>query len=1017
MRHRLLIATAIISLVFSNSSIALEEAPGDACTAAEENFTIQVGGPETTGVLRFLRCNGTNWENYITLKDDQVSIGIGAATADSVGLVTIGQNAGRGITAPNTWGSVAIGYRALGGDSSSPANGNRNVAIGGDAMGRWSSGQNNTAVGADVAFYCLGGSDNTFVGARIGDSGCPSLSDNTVIGSSSAHMADSAIGNVLIGSGVGNAVDDQILSGNILIGYNIEPQTSPSASNELNIGNALFGDLTGAASNGAGTARIGINSNAPAATAALDVSGTNLGFLPPRNTDPNTNITSPAPGLIAYDITDNALQYFNGTTWVSLTGGLSAASPGQVCSVAGSFGTNDYQLLVCDGFQWAEFMKVENTGRSLVQIAQDTGACIPDKIGRLSYDGIDSWEYCDGSAWVPFERAGGGGAGIPTEAASLVPSDGVTNGFGKSVSVSGDVVLVGYDPTTAEHAAYLYTLQDNGSWPQSIKLTACMINLSACGNGNQGEFAASVSVSGDTAVIGAAEDGGVGASYIFQRGINGVWKGLTRLTASDVDYVNYSWDKFGAAVSIDGDTIAVGAKDNPEKGFSAGAGYVFTLQDDGSWLEQIKLLAADGAAYDEFGSSVALSGGTAVIGAPLDDDKGTSSGSAYVFSRQSAQSTGISYVGSAFAEGYGTSNLIVDFTNLTGGSASAPSEGDFAVVFYAIGSTNDFPPIGVATPGYTIEQNLFVNDSFDTNFLVAYKRLITTDTSVTLTGGDIAFNRKAAFVHIFRGVDSASPLDVPSTASTTPNTVRANPPAITPVTPGSWVVAGGGGVSVRTTERYGSPDLDGFVEFHNDISDSVIIGSGYIENVSGLTNPAQFTIVSADSIGFSSAAVTLALRPASSSTSWTQVAKLTASDGTSIDQFGSSVAIDGDVILVGAPFADNANGAGAGTAYVFSRQNNGTWTQVARLIEPNGAVSRRFGTHVAISGDTALIGPAGTPLSFFTRQKTGAWSEAGTVTPTITGAVRGVAIDGDAAAIGLQPVSSGAAVVFTDLPQ
>lgn len=411
MRHRILVAAAIISLVFSNSSIALEEEPGDACTAAEENFTIQVGGPETTGVLRFLRCNGTNWENYITLKDDQVSIGIGAATADSVGLVTIGQNAGRGITAPNTWGSVAIGYRALGGDSSSPANGNRNVAIGGDAMGRWSSGQNNTAVGADVAFYCLGGSDNTFVGARIGDSGCPSLSDNTVIGSSSAHMADSAIGNVLIGSGVGNAVDNQILSGNILIGYNIEPQTSPSASNELNIGNALFGDLTGAASNGAGTARIGINSNAPAATAALDVSGTNLGFLPPRNTDPNTNITSPAPGLIAYDITDNALQYFNGTTWVSLTGGLSAASPGQVCSVAGSFGTNDYQLLVCDGFQWAEFMKVENTGRSLVQIAQDTGACIPDKIGRLSYDGIDSWEYCDGTTWTPFQSgASGGGA-------------------------------------------------------------------------------------------------------------------------------------------------------------------------------------------------------------------------------------------------------------------------------------------------------------------------------------------------------------------------------------------------------------------------------------------------------------------------------------------------------------------------------------------------------------------------------------------------------------------------------
>ena len=104
-------------------------------------------------------------------------------------------------------------------------------------------------------------------------------------------------------------------------------------------------------------------------------------------------------------------EYCDGTTWTAFKGaggeggGLPEAEPGQFCSaaVAGTFGSNDNQLLICDGYQWVEFMKVENTGRSSVQIAQDTGVCNPDKIGRLRFTNTEPpFEYCDGGPdWKP----------------------------------------------------------------------------------------------------------------------------------------------------------------------------------------------------------------------------------------------------------------------------------------------------------------------------------------------------------------------------------------------------------------------------------------------------------------------------------------------------------------------------------------------------------------------------------------------------------------------------------------
>jgi len=93
-------------------------------------------------------------------------------------------------------------------------------------------------------------------------------------------------------------------------------------------------------------------------------------------------------------------------------------------------------------------------------------------------------------------------------------------------------------------------------------------------------------------------------------------------------------DFFGFNVALSGDTAVIGANkvDDDIRGVDVGAAYVFTRSGH-SWHQQAKLTADDGAAKDGFGGKVALSGDTAVIGAIFQDDKGDNSGSAYVFTR------------------------------------------------------------------------------------------------------------------------------------------------------------------------------------------------------------------------------------------------------------------------------------------------------------------------------------------------------------------------------------------------
>ena len=228
--------------------------------------------------------------------------------------------------------------------------------------------------------------------------------------------------------------------------------------------------------------------------------------------------------------------------------------------------------------------------------------------------------YSDGSAYV-FSRSGG----VWSQQAKLTASDDAGNFFGWSVAVDGDTVVIGAyaDDHGGSHSGSAYVFSRSGGvWSQQAKLTAS-------DPAPLDHFGVSVAVSDDTAVIGAYwdDDGGSnsGSAYVFSRS-GGTWIQQAKLTASDHTAV----DLFGFSVAISGDTAVIGAYLADYRGSSSGSAYVFT-RSGGGWSQQAKLTASDHAADDRFGRSVAISGDTAVIGAFLDDDGGTDSGSAYVF--------------------------------------------------------------------------------------------------------------------------------------------------------------------------------------------------------------------------------------------------------------------------------------------------------------------------------------------------------------------------------------------------
>ena len=246
--------------------------------------------------------------------------------------------------------------------------------------------------------------------------------------------------------------------------------------------------------------------------------------------------------------------------------------------------------------------------------------------------------------FVAAAPAGAAAADVPAEAllaqlalqqAELTAGDGAANDyFGFSVAISGETALIGapYRDIAGQAdagAVYVFT-RSGGVWTQQQMLSAA---AGAAGD----RFGYAVALSGETALVGApyrdtAGQADAGAAYVFTRS-GGAWTPQQMLSAGD----GAAGDSFGISVALSGETALVGAPWYESAGpANAGGAYILT-RSAGSWTQQQMLSAADGAADDSFGYAVALSGETALASALGHDTAGLAdTGAAYVFATVAA---------------------------------------------------------------------------------------------------------------------------------------------------------------------------------------------------------------------------------------------------------------------------------------------------------------------------------------------------------------------------------------------
>jgi hypothetical protein len=394
--------------------------------------------------------------------------------------------------------------------------------------------------------------------------------------------------------------------------------------------------------------------------------------------------------------------------------------------------------------------------------------------------------------------------------------------FGRSVSISGETAVVGADKVSASMGSAYVFIRDKTSWSEQAELTAS--DPGPCASGGIffcNAFGWAVSLSGDTAVVGAPGDDhagftDAGSAYVFVRSGTS-WVEQAKLTASGTGI--HDW--FGRSASLAGETALIGARRNS---LGTGAAYVF-VRSGTSWMEQAKLTSSDPAASDNFGISVSLSGDTAVVGDNSDDHAGgTDAGSAYVFVR-----SGTSWMEQA---------------KLTASDAA----------------TGDRFGVSVSLSG---------------------------DTAVVgADGDDNAGGTDAGSAYVFVRSGTSWMEEAKLTASD----------------PGTC----------------GGPFCTNF---------------GYSVSLSGDT--AVIGDPDDDAGGGNAGAAYVFVR---SGTSWTEQKKLTASDATASDFFGISVSLSGDATLVGAYNDDHAGGTDAGSAYVCSVSNTYASTYCTAKVNSKGCL-------------------------------------------------------------------------------
>jgi FG-GAP repeat len=392
-------------------------------------------------------------------------------------------------------------------------------------------------------------------------------------------------------------------------------------------------------------------------------------------------------------------------------------------------------------------------------------------------------------------------------------------------------------------------------------------------------FGFSVAISGETVVVGAPFDEGAagidqGSAYVFVRSAGG-WTQQQKLEAADPA----EGDQFGNSVAISGETIVVGALlDDGAAGFEQGSAYVF-VRSAGVWTQQQKLEAADAAQDDRFGTSVAISGETVVIGAPGDDGAaGSVQGSAYVFVRSAGgwtQQQKLEAADAAEGDFFGNSVAV------SGETVVAGAFGDSGAAGFAQGSAYVF----VHSAGvWTQQQKLEAADPAEGDFF---------GFSVAISGETVVAGA--------RGDDGAG------------GSVQGS----------AYVFVRSGGVwtQQQKLEAADPADINQFGTSVTISGETIVAGAPGDDGAAGFDQGSAYVFVRSAGV-------------------WSQQQKLRASDPAEGDQFGFSVAISGETVVAGAPGDDGAAGFDQGSAYVFGSANrppncSGAFPSVSTIRPPN----------------------------------------------------------------------------------
>jgi len=344
-------------------------------------------------------------------------------------------------------------------------------------------------------------------------------------------------------------------------------------------------------------------------------------------------------------------------------------------------------------------------------------------------------------------------------------------------------------------------------------------------------------------------------------------------------------DRFGTSVALDGDRIVVGAPYDDENGQDSGSAYVF-WRSNGVWIQEQKLLPDDGAAGDWFGYSVAIAGDWIVVGSLWDSSNHTDYGAAYVFHRVNGVwiETQQLLAPDGAGRGFGVS-VALDAGRLVVGAYLDRALAGSAYLFRLDNGT------------WVYEQKVRPTDGRGGG----------------LFGGavDIAGDRTAIGAPWDNDLGSFS-----------------GSAHVFHLDNGAWIdeqklLADDGG----TGDVFGSAiALDGArvivgADFDSDLANGA--GSAYIFRLSG--------------------------------GAWAQEQKIHAADAGERDHFGVSVGISGVWAVVGAFGDKNENGVDAGAVYVF-RRTAGTWVQQQKLLAPDGTSLQEFGISVALDHQRLVVG-------------------------------------------------------------